>query len=84
MKILLVKEDVMLKATKDPKMAEILDDVSWGGYEKWLGSCMPLLKASKTSQQTSRPNLHRVILDSLVILDELRKLVNLEDVDIRD
>ena len=70
----------MLKATKDPKMAEILDDVAWGEYEKWLGLCLPLLRASRTSQLTSRPNLHRVILDSLVILDELRKLANLEDV----
>ena len=67
-------------------MGEIVHNIDWTIYKEWYSSCKPLLEANKRSQRTSIPNLHHVLLDTMLILDDLVKLSNSVEVvdDIRN
>ena len=78
--------DIICKSNKDEKMGEIVHNIDWTIYKEWYSSCKPLLEANKRSQRTSIPNLHHVLLDTMLILDDLVKLSNSVEVvdDIRN
>ena len=74
--MLKVEADVLARAEETPQLRTITDKMNWQVLKAWVDSCPVLVSASKRSQQTVKPNIQHVILDSIKLLIAANKLAN--------